>query len=280
MTQAASSSTIRTPCETFSDTIQGGILGYQGIFRGLTYGDYIREWSRWLHSEAPVYKGYRGEICYLHGNVSYYYERDTGIRKQAEKFQNNARDKDDKIFKGSVIWTETAVFVPVLAAFYSVGERDPYHGGVLQSIEDCQFVCRRDLFEGGDLWCTLEKKDLKDNGKICTPIDLKANVFYYEAPSFKLTVSENSPLRSHVEVPIDPGTYDTFAAAKAIMLNTSNINYFPEGVYRLRYGGFGRGSYKNDTVQDFIVQPDPGWPKAIITPPGGPPDHKGEVPPL
>jgi hypothetical protein len=126
----------------------------------------------------------------------------------------------------------------------------------------------------------LEKKDLKDNGVSCEPIDLKGNVFYYEAPSFNLTVSENSPLRSHFEIPIESGTYDTFTAALAVMLNTSNINYWPVGVYRLRYGGFGRGSYKNDTVQDLIVQSDPGWPKGIITPPGAPPDHVGEVPPL
>lgn len=273
------------PCDVLRNTVFGGVLQAEGIFQGLSYGDYVREWFVWLHSDSPFFRGYRGEICYLHGNVSYYYERDTGVRKQAEPFQNSGRDVKTNVFRGTVIWTTTPIFVPVMAAFYSVGERDPYHGGTLQSIADCQFVCRRDILEGGGIWCTLEKKGAVDgNGKPCVPIDLSTSVFYYESPSFNLTVTENSPLREHFEIPIQPGSYDSFAAVRAVMLNTSNVDYIPDGVYRMRYGGYGRGSYKNDTIQDFIVQPDPGWlaggPTGPINPPGrvqNPPDHTGEV---
>ena len=261
-------------CDAFRNEILAGILRYDGIFRGLTYGDYLREWCNWIHSDTPSYRGYRGEICYLQGNLSYYYDKDTGIRVQAEKFQNNGRDMDGN-FRGLVVWTSTAVFVPVMAAFYSVSETDPYDGGELQSLADCQFACRRDIYEGGERWCTLEKKGLD-----CDPIDLNANVLYYESPSFKLTVSEKSLLAPRFEVPIHPNTYDTFTAVLAVMLNTSNTHFLSEGEYRLRYGGFGRGLYKNDAIQDFNVRPDLGWPK--ISPPGAhlPPDHSAEVPPL
>ena len=271
MARAAESTSNEDECKKFKDTILGGILKYGGIFRGMTYGDYLREWVAWLHAEEPFYRGYRSEICYLRGNVSYYYDKDTGIRKQAEEFNNNARNKKDKIFRGAVVWTDTAIFVPVMAAFYSVGERVGYRGGLLQSVAECQSICRTDINQGGARWCTLEKKGLPKDCKL----DLKDKVFYYEAPSFKLTVTENSPLREHFEQPIEPGTYDTFTSAYAIMINTSNTSYLPAGEYRLRYGGFGRGSYSDDSVQDFIVQSDPGWPSTSPKDSDVPPDHDG-----
>jgi hypothetical protein len=243
-------------CRGFEKNIRAGILKSDGIFYGLTYGNYLCEWVAWLHSDVPIYRGYNREICYLRGNVSYYYEKDTGIRKQAEKFNNKSRNADDKVFRGLVIRPDTAIFVPVMATFYSVGERDMYGGGVLQSIADCQFICRRDISEGGKNWCNLEKKGLPD-----CKVELNDTLVYCETPSFKLTVTENSPLREHFEVPIEPGTYDTFAAAWAIMINTSNISPLSEGEYRLQYGGFGAGSYIDDSVQDLIVQSGSKFPE-------------------
>ena len=97
-------------------------------------------------------------------------------------------------------------------------------------------------------YCTL-KKDRS------APIDLFDKLCYVETPPFSLTVSENSPMRERFEVPIEPGTYDTFAGAWALMLNTNDKLPLPEGKYRLQYGGVGRGDYKSDTVVDFKVQP-------------------------
>ena len=64
-------------------------------------------------------------------------------------------------------------------------------------------------------------------------------------------------MRESIEIPIEPGTYDTFVAAYGIMLNASDdpkIN-LPEGEYRIQYGNIGRGGYKSDSVQDLIVRP-------------------------
>jgi hypothetical protein len=240
-------------CDEFSKYLkeEGGILKPDGIFCGMAYSDILREWLIWLHSDSPFYRGYAGEICYMSGNVSYINDKDTGFRRQADKFQNRSRNKDDQIFRGDVISHETPIFVPVISSFYSVGEKSIYDGGTLESIGDCQFVCRRDIKEGGMTWCQLRKKGCEQ------PIDLDDNSCYVESTSFKMTVTEDSPLKEYFEMPIEPGTYDTFAAAKVLL-----ITQLPEGEYRLQYGGFGRGSYKSDSVHDFIVRETKG-----LTPP-------------
>lgn len=257
-------------CTDFENIVLGGVLPYTAAFRGMTYSDYLREWLITLHSDTPFYRGYPWEICYQFGNNSWYTDKHTGLREQKDKFQNKALGKD-KIFRGNVIWSDTPIFVAVRSSFYSVGERYYYNGNVLQTIADCQFVCRRDMLEmGSNFWCTIQKQG-------CEKVDLKPKVFYYESPSFELTVTENSPIREHLEMYVEPGTNQAFVAAYAIIINTDTgvpPLHLPEGLYRLRYGGYGRGSYLSDTVQDFRVRSVSELPQAK---PGelhiDPPDH-------
>jgi len=232
------------------DQVKKGILKHDGIYRGLTYGHYLSEWLKMLHSDSPFYRGYPREICYLSGNNSFVYNKDTGKRKQSEEFQNNARNSDGT-YRGLIVYPDTAIFVPVRCSFYSVGERHFYDGGVLQSIADCQFICRRDINEGVSHYCTLQKKGEDEE------VDLFDNVCYFESTMFSLTVTENSPMRESIEIPIEPGTYDTFVAAYGIMLNASDDpeNNLSEGEYRIQYGNIGREGYKSDSVQDLIVRP-------------------------
>ena len=48
-----------------------GILEEDEIYRGLTYGNYLCEWLRGIHSARPMFAGYPREICFLSGNNSY-----------------------------------------------------------------------------------------------------------------------------------------------------------------------------------------------------------------
>jgi len=231
-------------CEEFKTNISGDnlILKNTELFNGMSYADLLREWLIWLHSDSPTYRGYRGEICYLHGNISYYYDSQTNIRKQAEKFENKARNTDDKIFRGDIIFSDTPIFVPLINSIYSVNETLPYEGRTLESIADCLFICRRDMHEGGPMWFTIQKKG-------CPEINLKNKACYVETPSFKMTVTKNSPLRDYFEMPIAPGEHDTVTTGYIAM-----IKNLPAGEYRLRYGGIGRGGYFTDAVHDFIVK--------------------------
>jgi hypothetical protein len=249
--------------------VEAGILDKDKTYRGLAYGHYLSEWLKWLHSDTPIYRGYPREICYLSGNNSFVYDKETGKRKQSEPFHNKAGNVDGT-YRGLTIYQDTAIFVPIHAAYYSVGERHYYNGDVLRSIADCQFICRRDMDEGFSRYITLQKMGEEKE------IDLFKHVCYIESPSFSLTVTENSPMREHIEMPIEPGTYDeTFVAAYGIMLNTSDAseNSLPEGEYRIRHGMIGCADYKSDSVQDLIVRSRSTVLKPPVSKPklGGPP---------
>lgn len=241
--------------DTYKHTVLDGILKCDGIYRGLTYGNYLCEWLRVLHSARPMYAGYPREICFLSGNNTYFTNSITGERKQSQLFQNLAKNLDGT-FRGLYLSQDTPIFVTVQCTFYSVGERLDYEGNDLQSFQDCQFICRRDMQMSPSHYCTLKREEKE--------IDLYDYLCYVETPPFSLTVPENSPMRERFEMPIGPGTYDTFAAAYAIMLNTSEKSPLTEGEYRLQYGGIGRGDYKSDTVVDFVVRPGlPSKPVAL-----------------
>lgn len=227
------------------------IMTNDQVFRGMTYSQFLREWLIWLFSSSPSYEGYRDEICFLTGNISYAYNPDTGERKQVEKAQNRARMQDsddfsDTFFRGEVVFPDTAIFFPVISAFYSVGEK--YYGKTLDTLRDCQNVCRRDIDEGGRYWCTIKKKEGDE-------IDLEKQVVPVESPSVQITVTEDSLLKDRFEMPIAPGTYETFCVAKVLMIKGLPIGDTDNDMseYRLHYGGYGRGAYVSDSYVDIIV---------------------------
>jgi hypothetical protein len=238
-------------CEQFDKAIKSRIMKENEVYNGMTYSQLLREWLVWLYSSSPSYEGYRGEICFLSGNVSFVYDPKTGRRSQADKYQNKARFKNDPtFFKGDVVFPDTGIFIPVMSAFYSVGET--YYGRKLETLRDCQNVCRRDIDEGGDYWCTVQRKG-------CDPTDLSANVIRIESPSVYITVTEDSLLRDRFEMPIDPGTYETYCVANVLMIK--GLPYFAKAdenlsEYRVHYGGYGRGNYVSNSYVDFIVSSD------------------------
>lgn len=264
-----------TLCDSFGTIVKGGLLASDKLFRGLTYGDYLEEWVCWLHSSNPYFKGYQREILHARGNLSWYYDEEKGKRIQADEFNNQARDAKNKVFRGCVIEDNTPIFVPVMAAFYWVGETDMYSGRVLKSVVDCQEICRSHINQPmGNLWCVLQKKT-EDGQPICEQ-ELDGELIYCETTPFRLTVAEDNPFKEHFEMAIQPGNYEAFAAAKALMLNTSESSKLEKGYYRLRYGGFGAESYMDDSVLDFIVNPAKAWPR-ISQNQYAYPQHTGEV---
>lgn len=232
-------------CAEFVSKIKNNTMKSEDVYKGMTFSQLLREWLVWLYSNSPSYDGYREEICFLRGNVSYVYDPETGERKQSDLFQDRARSNDDPdVFRGEVIFPDTGIFVPVISAFYSVGER--YYGTTLDTLRDCQNLCRRDIDEGGNYWCTIHKKGCQ------TAVDLREKVVRIESPSFQVSVSQDSLLRERFEMPIEPGTYETFSVARVLFLKGLD----GESEYRLRFGGFGRGNYLSDSVVDFVVSSD------------------------
>jgi hypothetical protein len=225
-------------CEKFETNISGDnlILKNTELFNGMSYADLLREWLIWLHSDSPTYRGYRGEICYLHGNISYYYDSQTNIRKQAENLENKARNKDDKIFRGDIIFSDTPIFVPLINSMYSVNETLPYEGRTLESIADCLFICRRDMHEGGPIWFTIQKKG-------CPEINLKNKACYAESPSLKMTVTKNSPLR---------GGYFTDAVHDFIVKPVKETEEVGKRILNVEHPNSGYDEFKPPSLEDKL----------------------------
>jgi hypothetical protein len=231
----------------FKNRVLDGVLGPNGTYRGLTYSNYLTEWLRFYHGDYAFFRGDPGEILYLEGNNHYVTDSNTGIRRQSSEFLNNARNVDGTN-RGQMILNDTAIFVPIMNSFYSVTES--YEGNVLQTLADCQYICRRDTNETQSLYCTLTSEDGET-------VDLFDEIYYFESSCPNLMVAENNTFRNRIEMTINPGVYDSFIASYAIMLNTSGTSHLQPGNYRLRFGGIGRGYYKTNTVQDFTVRPNP-----------------------
>lgn len=233
-------------CAATDGNVRNKTMRSEEVYKGMTFSQLLREWLVWLYSNSPSYDGYREEICFLRGNVSYAYDPVTGERKQSDLFQDRARSNvDPDVFKGEVIFPDTGIFVPVISAFYSVGER--YYGTTLDTLRSCQNLCRRDIDEGGNYWCSIHKKGCP------TAVDLQNEVVRVESPSFQVSVSQDSLLRERFEMPIEPGTYETFCVARVLFIKGLDDD---GSEYRLRFGGYGRGNYISDSVVDFVVSSD------------------------
>ena len=200
-------------------TIKGNMVDCDAIFRGMTLGEWLREWTLWLHSEDPNFGGQKGEFLFTRGNISYVYDKETGLRKKSENFHNKARGADG-VFRGEVIFDDTPIWVNILSSFYSVGEY--YEAKNLDTLTDVRSICREEMYTSGPCWLTLEKKGIE--GKI----DLIDKICLIESPSFQLTVPEKSALREYFQVPINPGSYDTVTIA-----NIAFFESLPPGEYRL-----------------------------------------------
>ena len=74
----------------------------------------------WLHSSSPIFRGNRHEMCMCMEISTIFSDRETGIRKQSEPFQNRARSRN--IFGGTSYLMIPLYLSQRESSFYSVGE--------------------------------------------------------------------------------------------------------------------------------------------------------------
>jgi hypothetical protein len=208
-------------------------------FRGMSYGDWAALWSKWLLSDEPDnYAG--GDMLFLRGNVDY---KPLGIptggprHSDPRGFYNRTGKKGEEIFEG------TAIFFPVVNAQLNIGEL--YDGRLIRNEEDVRLVARKDIAEGGAMWANIMRKGEKKPTKIVK--NLKD--YRVESPLFRLVVSQKSRLRDRMESPLKPGIYDSVTVGYYVLIRT-----LPPSIYRIRFGGKGRGAYYTDSVYDISVR--------------------------
>jgi hypothetical protein len=207
-------------------------------FRGMSYGDWAVLWNKWLLSEEP--DNYAGsDVLFLRGNVDYKVVGGTtgGPRHSDPKgFYDKTGKKGEQIFEG------TAIFFPVVNAQLNIGEI--YDGRLIKDEEGMRFVARKDIDEGGAMWATITRK----GDKKATRIVKNLRDYRVESPLFKLVVSQMSQLRDRMESPLETGIYDSVTVGYYVLIRS-----LPPSIYRIHFGGKGRGSYYTDSVYDITV---------------------------
>src|SRR6188508_1900645 len=135
-------------------------------YRGLSYGDMIVTWQRWLLSENPDEHQY-GDILFLRGNIGYH--------------QSNS----DYLKCFNEISEGMSILVPIVTTHFTIGES--YKGTIINNEFYLRKAVREHVDAAGPFWATLEKM-----GKNHNVLKLVPNLesFRVESMPFELEVSE------------------------------------------------------------------------------------------
>ena len=216
-------------------------------FRGMSYGQWATVWDNWLMSNDPD-SIIRKDILFLRGNLEY---KPVGFGHKSPRFmhQNSILDRSGK--NGESIFSNTAIFIPVLTSRYSLG--DIYDGRRITDEVGIREVANTDTDESLKMWAVIT--DLK-NQKSSNIVD-DLHEYKLESPAYKLSIASRASLRNKTEFSTRPGIYDSIIAGFFLL-----IRRLPVGRYRLRFGGEGRGKYCTDSIYDVSVR---GVRKSIVS---------------
>ncbi|MGH9977698.1 MAG: hypothetical protein ACRD8Z_17970 [Nitrososphaeraceae archaeon] len=223
-------------------------------YKGLSYGNLIATWTNWLFSSEVDYSE-ATDILFLRGSVGTYETTttskitsngtgtSTGNKIQSTidtKFLNQTDENSLVIFRG------TAIFVPVICAFYKLG--DYFEGCRIEDEVGLRNAVFRTVGAGNNMWakCRYQNDPIEDGYHIPSAPDLSAH--YMESPLFKLFVSERSKLKDKLDEPLEAGVYDAVTGGYFLLLK--NLG---GGDYRLRFGGKGKGNYLTDSIYDITI---------------------------
>ena len=206
-------------------------------FRGLNYGQWASIWCNWLLSEDLTDQ--RGGILFLRGNVDY--GPVAGV-KGAPLHVHPQAFYDRTGARGETIFLKTPIFFPVLNAIISAG--DIYDGRVIKSENEMRFAAHRDIVEGGSMWATI----CKMSGGRSTNIVGRIKDFFIESPLFELRIPKESTLRKKMENPTRSGRIPSVTAGYYLLATFEST-----GLFRLEFGGNGRGAYRTNARYDIRV---------------------------
>lgn len=193
-------------------------------FRGLTYGDIIIRWQRWLLSDDPDKYQY-GDILFMRGSVGYH-------------------KSHSYYFKSSVEISEgMAILVPVVTTHYNIGET--YKGVVINNEFYLSKAVREHVDAAGPFWATIECVD--DNHKVFKLVP-NLLLFRVETMPFELKVSEENPFLDKMDEPNIPGNYTALVGGYFVILRD-----LPASSYRIRFGGYGMDDFYTESLYEINI---------------------------
>ena len=193
-------------------------------YRGLSYGDIIATWQRWLLSKKPDEQQY-GNILFLRGNLGYH--------------QSNANYLESFV----EIPEGMAILVPIVTTHFSMG--DFYKGSIIDDEFYLRKAVREHVDAAGPFWATLEKI-----GKKSQAFRLVSNLesFRIESMLFELDISEGNPFLDKMDEPIYPGKYTALVSGYFVL-----IRDLPVSSYRIRFGGYGMDNFYTDSLYEINI---------------------------
>lgn len=213
------------------------ILPVNECFRGLSYGQWASMWCNWLMSKDPD-NTTRKDILFLRGNLNY---ASVAPHSDSPRFSDPSsaliRTGEDM----EMIFENSAIFVPVLTAQYSIG--DIYDGMKLKDEQDLRDAVNRDSDESLSIWATITFK--KRTSKLADDLTR----YRVESPLFQLSVPTASKLRLKTQDRVKPGNHYTVVGGFFLLICS-----LPKGRYRLEFGGKGRGGYGTNSVYELAVE--------------------------
>jgi hypothetical protein len=212
------------------------ILNSDGTYGGRSYSEWLEQWSNLLVSASPDYQT-GVDMFFLRGNLDYEADQRGNRTVKPGKFY----DRTGSL--GQTIYKNTALFIPVMTAMYSIN--DGYEAKQLLDEQDVRYAVRRDISEGGKMWLRF-KTPKSEYGPVIKDGSLKD--YYFETAMFTLRVSNQCPLIDKFEAPIIPGEYQTVQGAYCVIMTDLSL-----GTYRFHFGGNGKGYYYTDSVFDITV---------------------------
>ena len=221
----------------FLSIVKVDVVPIHENFRGLSYGEWATIWDNWLLSEDPD-SAVRKDIFFLRGNLDY-----TSVTSNNDfpRFSDPSAALIKTDQNAEIIFANTAIFIPVLTAQYSIG--DIYDGKKLDNENELREAVNRDSDESLCLWATITHKGRKSR------IVNDLNKYRIESPLFHLAIPSNSSLRLGTQDAVKPGLYDTVVGGFFLIIRS-----LPRGKYRIEFGGNGRGNYNTNSIYDIDVK--------------------------
>jgi hypothetical protein len=204
------------------------VLDPRDNYRGLSYGELITRWTRWLLGACP--DNYEIEdFVFLRGNI--------GHHTDPKAFY---RAPDTQVEQG------TAILVPIITTFYMLG--DVYEATVIEDENRLRHALNEHVNAAGPFWATIRMMDIP-NAKTKKIVN-NLEGFRFESPVFNLTISENNPFLNKMDVPISPGTRTALAGGYFVILKD-----LPPSRFEIRFGGKGLGDFFTDSLYEIEIVP-------------------------
>lgn len=202
------------------------VLSPGNNFRGMSYGDLVIRWTRWLLS-AHVNNPKDGDFLFMRGNLGHHTEPDSYYRSEKITVEVGA-----------------AILIPIITTFFRIG--DSYERGIIENEATLRRALDDHVGGAGPFWATI--KLLSFPGQPTKRIVGNLEDFRIESSPYLLDVSEKNPYLEQMDVIIKPGRATALAGGYFVLLKD-----LPPLHFSIRFGGKGFGNFFTDSVYEIVI---------------------------